>query len=216
MNIKMAKRTIQKYMQAVRSKSPSGQSWSTFLKTHGQDIWACDFVPVVTLFFKTLHAFVSVHHESRRVVHVGVTDDPTDEWITQQVRDATPFEEKPKFLICDNDKRYGHMFERVAQASGIEVIHTPYEAPRANAICERFVGSLRRECLDHMLVIGELQLIRVLKEYVSYFNPARPHQGIAQRIPAPRVPPPGEPKTSKVIAYPVLNGLHHDYRWAAA
>lgn len=215
LNIKVAKRTIQKYMQAVRSRPPSGQSWSTFLKTHGQDIWACDFVPVVTLFFKTLHAFAIVHHESRRVVHVGVTDHPTDEWITQQVREATPFEEKPKYLICDNDKRYGSLFERVVQASGIEVIHTPYEAPRANAICERFIGSLRRECLDHMLVIGERQLTRVLKEYVSYFNPARPHQGIAQRIPAPRVLPPGTPKTGRVIAGPVLNGLHHDYRWAA-
>jgi putative transposase len=216
LNIKVAKRTIQKYMQAVRSKPPSGQSWSTFLKTHGQDIWACDFVPVVTLFFKTLHAFVIVHHESRRVVHVGVTDQPTGEWITQQVRDATPFDEKPKFLICDNDKRYGHMFERVVQASSIEVIHTPYAAPRANAICERFVESLPRECLDQMLVIGELQLIRILKEYVSYFNSARPHQGIAQQIPAPRLPPPGEPRTEQVLAFPVLNGLHHDYCWAAA
>jgi putative transposase len=99
LNIKVAKRTIQKYMQLVRSKPPSGQSWSTFLQTHGKDIWACDFVPVVTLFFKTLHAFVIVHHASRRVVHVGVTDLPTDAWITQQVRDATPFEEKPKYLI---------------------------------------------------------------------------------------------------------------------
>ena len=216
LNIKVAKRTIQKYIQAARSKSPSGQSWSTFPQTHAKDIWACDFVPVVTLFFKTLHAFVIVHHESRRVVHVGVTVHPTDEWITQQIRDATPFEEKPKYLICDNDKRYGTLVERVAQASDIEVIHTPYEAPRANAICERFVGSLRRECLDHMLVIGELQLIRVLKGYISYFNPARPHQGIAQQIPAPRVSPPGTPKTRRVVAYPVLNGLHHDYRWAAA
>ena len=180
----MAKRTIQKYIQAARSKPPSGQTWSTFPQTHAKDIWACDFVPVVTLFFRTLHAFVIVHHESRRVVHVGVTVHPTDEWITQQIRDATPFEEKPKYLICDNDKRYGPLFERVAQASDIEVIHTPYEAPRANAICERFVGSLRRECLDHMLVIGELQLIRVLKGYISYFNPARPHQGIAQQHPS--------------------------------
>jgi transposase InsO family protein len=208
LNIKVAKRTIQKYMLAVRSKLPSGQAWSTFLQTHGKDIWACDFVPVMTLLFKTLHAFVIVHHESRRVVHVSVTDHPTDEWIAQQVRDATPFEEKPKFLNCDNDKRYGSLFERMGQASGIEVIHTPYEAPRANAICERFIGSLRRECLDHLLVLGERQLTRVLKEYVAYFNPARPHQGIAQRIPAPGVPPPGTLKTSRVIAGPVLNGLH--------
>jgi transposase InsO family protein len=168
------------------------------------------------MFFKTLHAFVIVHHESRRVVHVGVTDHPTDEWITQQVRDATPFEEKPTYLICDNDKRYGSMFERVAQASGIEVIHTPFEAPRANAICERFVGSLRRECLDHVLVIGGLYLIRILKEYVTYFDQARPHQGIGQRIPAPRVSLPGEVNARKVMAFPVLNGLHHDYRWTAA
>jgi transposase InsO family protein len=159
---------------------------------------------------------VIVHHESRRVVHVGVTEHPTDEWITQQLREATPFDEKPKYLICDNDKKYGPEFERVAKASGIEVIHTSYEAPRANAICERFVGSLRRECLDRVLVIGGLQLIRILKEYVIYFNQARPHQGIAQRIPAPRVSPPGESKAGRVMALPVLNGLHHDYCRAAA
>jgi putative transposase len=200
----------------VRSKPPSGQFWSTFLKTHGKDIWACDFVPAVTLLFKTIHAFVIVHHGSRRMVHFGVTEHPTDEWITQQLRGATPFDEKPKYLICDNDKKYGSVFERVAKASGIDVIHTPYAAPRANAMCERFVGSLRRECLDHMLVIGVLQLIRILKEYVSYFNQARPHQGIAQRIPEPMVSPSGKPEAGRVIAFLVLNGLHHDYRRAAA
>jgi putative transposase len=108
------------------------------------------------------------------------------------------------------------MFERVAQASGIEVIHTPYATPRANAICERFVGSLRRECLDHMLVFGGLRLIRILKVYVCYFNQARPHQGITQRIPEPMVSPPGGPKVGKVMAFLVLNGRHDDYRRAAA
>jgi integrase-like protein len=138
-----------------------------------------------------------------------------DEWVTQQIRDTTPFEEKPKHLICDNDKRYGPIFERVAQASGIEVIHTPYEAPRANSICERFVGRLRRECLDHTLVTDELQLLRVLKGYAAYFNTVRPHQGIVQRIPSPRAPQAGAPKTSRGIAGPLLNRLHHDYRSAA-
>jgi putative transposase len=215
LNIQVAKRTIQKYLQAARSKPPAGQSWSTFLKTHGKDIWACDFVPVVTLLFKTIHAFVIVHHESRRVMHIGVTEHPTDAWLTQQLRDATSFEEKPKYLICDNDKKYGHLFERIAKTSSIEVIHTPYAAPRANATCERFVGSLRRECLDQVLVIGGLQLIRLLKEYVAYFNEARPHQGIGQGIPVPRMPLVGEPNTGKVMVLPVLNGLHHDYRWPA-
>jgi len=134
------------------------------------------------------------------------------------MREATPFGEKPKYLICDNDKKYGAMFEQVATASGVEVIHTPYAAPQANAICERFVGTLQRReaCLDHVLVMSDLQLIRILKEYVSYFNQARPHQGIAQRIPAPRVSPLGELNAEKATAFPVLNGLHHDYRWAAA
>jgi putative transposase len=188
---------------------------ATPLKKHDQDIWACNFVPVVTLFFRTLYAFVIVHHESRRVVHVGVTEHPTDAWVTQQLREATPFEEKPKYLICDNDTKYGSMFERVAKATDIGIIHTPYAAPRANAICERFVGSLRRECLDHVLVIGVRQLNLLLKDYIVYFNQAWPHQGIAQGIPAPRVSPPAAPKPGKIMAFPVLNGLHHDYRRAA-
>jgi transposase InsO family protein len=232
LDIKVAKRTIQKYLHAVRSKPPSGQSWSTFLRTHGKDIWACDFVPVVTLFFKTLYAVVIVHHESRRVMHFGATEHPTDAWVTQQLREATPFDEKPKYLICDNDKKYGAGFEWLAKASGIEVIITPHAAPQANAICERFVGNVRRECLDHVLVMGVLQLIRILKEYVAYFNHARPHQGISQQIPEAAQLPPAKPSEGKVIAFPqtgtmtaspttrkviamaVLNGLHHTYGWA--
>jgi putative transposase len=91
-------------MPAVRARPPPGQSWSTFLKTHGKDIWACDFGPVLTLLFKTIQAFVIVHHESRRVVNFGVTEHPTAEWITQQLREVTSFDATPKYLICDNDK----------------------------------------------------------------------------------------------------------------
>ena len=159
------------------------------MKTHGQDIWACDFVPVVTLFFHTIHAFVIVHLASRRVMHFGVTEYPTDEWVAQQLREATPFGETPKHLICDNDKQYGPVCERVAKTSGIEVIHTPYQAPLANAICERFIGSLRRECLDHMLVLGMRQLVCVLTEYVKYFNQARPQQGIEPQLAESRLSP---------------------------
>ncbi len=229
LEIRVAKRTIQKYMRAVRSGPPSGQPWSTFLKTHGKDIWACDFVPVVTLFFRTIHAFVIVHLASRQVVHFGVTEHPSDEWVAQQLREATPFGETPKHLICDNDKKYGPVFERVAKTSGIEVMHTPYQAPLANAICERFIGSLRRECLDQVLVLGIRQLARILTEYVKYFNQARPHQGIEQQIPESRLsrvptaatgniikfPTPSaaavQHTAGDVIAFPVLNGLHHTY-----
>lgn len=153
LGIEVAKRTIQKYMRAAPTRSPSGQSWSTFLKTHGQDLWACDFVPVVTLCFKTLYAFVIVHLESRRIVHVNVTDYPSDAWVAQPLREATPFGQTPKHLICDHDRKYGPVFYRVTKTCGMDVIHTPYQAPLANGICERFIGSIRRECLDHVLVL---------------------------------------------------------------
>ena len=233
LGIRVAKRTIQKYMQAVRSQSPAGQSWSTFLKTQGQAIWACDFVPVVTLFFQTLYAFVIMHVGSRRVVHVNAAAHPTDEWIAQQLRDATPFGDTAKHLICDNDTKFGPVFEAAAtlRACGLEVIHTLYEAPRANAICERFVGSVRRECLDQMLVLGNRHLLRVLVEYAGYFNPSRPHQGLAQQTPdscwsgqatvatgkssaRPMAPAaPVQLSSRKLMAVPVLNGLHHAYAW---
>lgn len=231
LGFRVAKRTIQKYMRVVRSQSPTGQTWSTFLQTHGQDIWVCDFLPVVTLFFQTLYAFVIVRVGSRRVVHVNATAHPTDAWVAQQLREATPFGETAKHLICDNDTKFGPVFEAAAKTCGLEVIHTPYEAPRANAICERFVGSVRRECLDHLLVLGNRQLVRALVKYAEYFNPSRPHQGVAQQTPdsaqsvqatgatgrssaCPTSPTaPGQLSSRKLMAVPVLNGLHHSYAW---
>ncbi len=214
------------------------------MKTHGQDIWACDFVPVVTLFFQTVYAFVIIHLGSRRVIHVNATSQPTDTWVAQQRREATSFGQTAKHLTCDNDNKYGPLFDAAAQTCGLEVIHTPYEAPRANAICERFVGSLRRECLDHMLVLDDRQLVRVLKEYTGYFDQVRPHQGLAQQTPetawrgqangtgTPRQPAavpaaltrtrpahgasvaPGQGVGRKLIDRAILNGLHHAYMWA--
>ncbi|MEO8391836.1 MAG: integrase core domain-containing protein [Chloroflexota bacterium] len=130
------------------------------------------------------------------------------------MREATPDEHRPCFLIRDNDKKYGQCFTRAAQGRGIAVVRTPVQAPKANAICERFIGSVRRECLDHLLIMSERQLYRVISEYVAYFNHARPHQGIDQRIPDPRVPEEDPPRAGegRIVAYPVLGGLHHDYR----
>ncbi|KPL20565.1 MAG: hypothetical protein AMJ93_11560 [Anaerolineae bacterium SM23_84] len=158
--------------------------------------------------------FVIIELGSRRVVHFGVTRNPTDQWTAQQLREATPFGERPRFLIRDNDNKYGPSFARVA--AEIEVLRTPCRAPRANAICERFIGSLRRECLDHFLILGERHLYRVVKEYKEYFNHARPHQGIEQRIPCQPERPEAPPASGKVASRPVLRGLHHNYYWQAA
>ena len=168
------------------------------------------------LFFRPLFAFVLTELGSRRIVHVGVTRSPTDAWVAQQLREATPFGAAPTYLIRDNDAKYGPRFEAVARGAGIEVLRTPIQAPRANAICERLVGSVRRECLDHILIISEAHRRRVLNEYVRYFNRSRPHQGINQHVPEPEDPGASSVNARvEVVAFPVLGGLHHAYRKAA-
>ncbi len=216
LGIHVCKRTIQKYMRAMRTTRPRGQTWSTFLQTHAQQIWACDFLPVTDLFFRSLFAFFIIELKSRKVIHVGVTRSPTDAWTAQQLREATAYGVGPKYLICDNDSKFGVTFTRVAKTSGIEVLKTPYHAPRANAICKRFLGSVRRECLDHLLILQEKQLHRVLHAYVVFFNQARPHQGIGQQMPdSAGSSRDTTSKGSTVVAVPILAGLHHDYRKAA-
>lgn len=193
------------------------QTWATFLANHANEIWACDFVQTYDLFFRTVFVYFIVELGSRKVVHYGVTRSPSDGWVAQQVREATPYAEGPRFLIRDNDDKYGRCFTRVAEDRQIEVLKTPVEAPRANSICERFIDSVRRECLDHILILSEHHLHRVIGEYVAYFNHARPHQGIGQQIPDP----PENMRSadlalpSRIVGHPVLGGLHHDYRRAA-
>jgi len=219
LGFKVAKRTVQKYMrQARRGLLPEHQSqtWATFLANHTDEIWACDFVQTYDLFFRTIFVFFIVDLGSRRVVHFGVTRSPSDAWVAQQLREAMPFGEGLRFLICDNDGKFGDQFEHVAEGSGIDVIHTPIKAPKANSICERFIGSVRRELLDHILILSERHLRRKVKEYVQYFNCARPHQGINGQISIPaNPPPPVVPPLSRLQRIPILGGLHHDYQWAA-
>jgi len=212
----VCKRTIQKYMRNVRTPQPRGQRWATFVHNHAADIWACDFLQVTDLFFRPLFAFFMIELKTRRVIHVGVTRSPTDPCIAQQLREATPYGQAPKYLICDNDRKFGSSFARVASTSAIEILKTPYHAPRANAICERFLRSVRQECLDHMLIFHEKQLRRVLNGYVAYFNEARPHQGIQQQVPEPRDSSGSSHYAGeKVMAVPILAGLHHDYQRVA-
>jgi putative transposase len=149
LGIRVCKRTIQKYMKHARTPRRAGQHWATFLQNHAKDIWACDFLQITDLSFRSLFAFFILEMHSWRVIHVGVTRSPTDAWAAQQLREATPYGQAPKYLIRDRDGKFGPSFARVAATSGIKILKTPYEAPRANAICERFVGSVRRECLDH-------------------------------------------------------------------
>jgi putative transposase len=213
LSIRVSKRTIQKYMKQVRPKRARGQTWKTFLRNHAAEVWACDFLQVRDLFFRPLFAFFIIELKSREVTHVNVTRSPTDLWVAQQLREATPYGRSPRYLIRDNDCKFGPNFARVATTSGIKVLRTPYRTPQANAVCERFLGSVRRECLDHFLIFHEKQLSRLLMAYTVYFNHARPHQGIQQQVPA--LPMLSVPPPNQVIAVPVMGGLHHDYQKAA-
>jgi len=179
LNLEAATTTIQKYIRLARPHRIPNQTWLVFLGNHAKDIWACDFLPVIDLFFRQMRLFFIVELASRRIIYFNVTDHPTDAWVAQQLREATPFGQAPRFLIRDRDSKYGQNFTRVVAGSQIEILKTPYRAPKANAICERFLGSVRRECLDHMLVLGESHLDRVIKDAkrVEYFNQARPHKG---------------------------------------
>ncbi len=215
LGVRVGKRTVQRHMHGARSPRPSGQTWTTFLHNHAADVWACDFLPVIDLSFRALFAFFIVDLGSRRVVHVGVTRHPTDAWVAQQLREATPFGAGPRFLIRDNDTKYGSQFARVAAGSRIEVLRTPVRAPRANAICERCLGSVRRACLDHLVILHERQLYRVLRAYCAYFNSARPHQGRGQAIPETIEVATMPQAATSVVSVPLLGGLHHDYQRAA-
>ncbi len=215
LDIRVAKSTIRKYIRSARPPRRTGQTWATFLRNHAQDIWTCDFLPITDLLFRPLYAFFVIELASRRVVHVGVTRHPTDTWVAQQLREATPFGHHPRYLIRDNDSKYGSAFTRVASVSGIEQLRMAYRAPKENAICERFLGSVRRECLDHLLILGETHLRRTLHEYVAYFNTARPHQGIGQQVPDGVPAHKSVPKRQPVQGRPILGGLHHSYGRAA-
>jgi transposase InsO family protein len=214
LGIHVSRRTVQKYMRLGRVR-PSSQTWGTFLHNHASAIWACDFVPVTDLFFRSLFAFFIIEVKTRKVMHVAVTRHPTDAWVAQQLREATPYGQTPGFLIRDNDAMFGPLFARVASSSGIKVLKAPFHAPRANAHCERFLGSVRRECLDHLLIVHEQQLFRVLQAYVSYFNRARPHQGLQQILDPPAAALADEATDGPLLALPVLGGLHHEYRRVA-
>jgi putative transposase len=158
----------------------------------------------VTDLFRSLFAFFIIELRSRKIIHVGVTGSPTDAWAAQQLREATPYRQTPKFLIRDHDSKFGPYFARVAATSGITVLKTPYHAKRSNAICERFLLSVRQECLDHVLILHEKQLHRVLRAYVTYFNQARPYQGICQQVPQGEVTSvPSDQRGDRIISVPV-------------
>jgi putative transposase len=181
----------------------------TFLKNQASDIRACDFTVAHDWLFRTWYIFVVLELKTRQIVHTGVTQYPTDEWTAQQLREATPWGKGPKYLIRDRDSKYATHFSAVAAST--KELKTPYRTPQANGVCERFMGSLRRECLDHILIHEDRHLERVVKEYTTCFNQERPHQGIGQQIPNHYGQPKSRTTNGRIMSKAILGGLHHSY-----
>jgi len=215
LGIEVSKRSIQKYMLKDRKEYSSSQNWATFLKNQASNTWACDFTVVNDWLFQQWYTFVVMELKTRRIVHTGVTKYPTDEWTVQQLREANSWGKGPKYLIRDRDNKYATHFSVVVAGTGIKELKTPYRTLQANGICERFIGSLRRECLDHILIHDDKHLERVVKEYTIYFNQERPHQGIGQRIPNQHELPKSKPTSGRIKSKAILGGLHHSYSRAA-
>ncbi len=212
LGINVAKSTVEKYRPQVRK--PHSPTWRAFLNNHVKDLVACDFFTVPTVTYKVLFVFVILTHERRRIAHFNVTEHPTPQWTSQQVVEACPWDEAPRYLLRDRDAIYGAQFQQRVGNIGIEEVKTAPRSPWQNPYCERVIGSIRRDMLDHVIVLNERHLMRLLTAYVRYYHQFRMHLSLAMDCPEPR--PLDPPEVSNVIAVPEVGGLHHHYKRHAA
>lgn len=203
--------TVRKYR--TRHLNPPSQTWRTFLDNHLSDIVAIDFFTVPTATFRILFAFIVLRHDRRMVVHFNVTAHPTARWTAQQIVEAFPHDQAPRFLIRDRDGIYGQDFQQRVKHMGIDEVVTSPRSPWQNPYAERLIGSIRRDCLDHVIILNEQHLKRILRSYFEYYHCSRTHLSLDRNSPVARDVEP--PSCGKVIAIPQVGGLHHRYRRAA-
>ncbi len=212
LGIEVSEPTVAKYIiKGPRRPSPT---WRTFIRNHFSEIAAVDFFTVPTITFKTLYVFVILSLDRRCILHFNVTDSPTATWTSRQLVQAFPFDTAPRFLIRDRDAIYGTKVANTLRSLGVEEVITARKSPWQNGYVERVIGSVRRECLDHVIVFNRKHLRRILKEYFEYYHESRTHLGLGKDSPVPReVEMPG---TGAVVAEPLVGGLHHRYFRKAA
>jgi transposase InsO family protein len=206
LGFEVAQSTVAKYMVEPQGRPP-GQSWWTFLRNHMPEIAAMDLFVVPTLAFGLLYGFIIVRLDRRQLVSIGVTNSPTAEWIARQITEAFPWESAPRYLIRDRDRVFGSVVFKRMRAMGIRDKPIAPRSPWQNGFAERLIGSIRRECLDHIIVFGEAHLRRVLRTYASYYNGARTHRSLDKDAPVHRP----TQRIGPLRSHPVLGGLHHQY-----
>ena len=212
LGIDISETTVSKYM--VRSRKPPSQTWRTFLQNHLTQMVSIDFFTVPTIRFQVLYVFLVLAHDRRRILHFNVTAHPTAEWTGQQLREAFPFDAQPRYLLRDRDAIFGDEFREQVRDMGIhEVLSTP-RSPWQRAYVERVIGSIRRECLDHVVVFNAMSLRRILACYFAYYHRSRTHRSRGKDSPEPRGIQ--SPEMGSVVAVPQVGGLHHRYERRAA
>jgi putative transposase len=212
LGIDIGESSVSKYM--VRCRKPPSQTWRTFLENHAKQLVSIDFFTVPTIRFQVLYVFLVLAHDRRRILHFNVTAQPTAEWTGQQLREAFPFDQLPRYLLRDRDAIFGDAFRGQVRDMGIhEVLCTP-RSPWQRAYVERVIGSIRRECLDHVLVFHVSSLRRILRSYLDYYHRSRTHLSLGKDSPEPRSIQPEQ--MGRVVALPQVGGLHHRYERRAA
>ena len=212
LGIEVSQATVSKYMR--HPNKPPSQTWRTCLSSHTECLAAIDFFTVPTAGFRVLYVFIVLSHNRRQVVHFNVTEHPTAQWTAQQLVEAFPFDSAPRYLLRDRDAIYGEAVRRRIKSLGIEEVVTASRSPWQNPYCERVIGSIRRDCLDHVIVLNERHLRRILREYFSYYHTCRTHLSLNKDPPETRTVEP--PAMGNVVAFPHVGGLHHRYGRIAA
>jgi putative transposase len=220
LGIRLSPRTVRRYMPPrTTPRTPRGsQAWSTFVRNHARSVLTCDFFVAVTATFRILYVFVVLEVGTRRIVHWNVTAHPTADWTAQQFRLIASGDQPHRYVIHDRDSIYSEGVDRRLTAMGLTVLRTPVRAPQVNAFCERLVGTIRRECLDFMIPLNERHLRRILQLWVAHYNRGRPPASLGPGLPDPppdRVAASNDhrlPDAHRVVATPILGGLHHEYR----
>jgi transposase InsO family protein len=205
LGFEIAQSSVAKYM--VKRQAPPSQGWRTFLQNHAPDIAAMDLFVVPTISFDLLYAFVVVRLDRRDLVWINVTTHPTAEWVARQITEAFPWNEAPRYMIRDRDRIYGSVVTRRLRAMGIRDRPITPASPWQNAFAERLIGSIRRECVDHVIVLGEAHLRRILKSYVAYYNNIRTHRSLDKDAPVSRP----VQRVGSIKSHAILGGLHHHY-----
>lgn len=230
LGVRVSAQTVKKYLplddprrRRRRRETPSDQRWSAFVRNHAREIVACDFVIAMTTSLQSIYIFVLMEIGSRRILQINATTHPTAQWTAQQLRNALDGDRAHRYLIHDRDAIFSETVDATVRSFGIEPLKSPPRSPKANAFCERLIGTLRRECLDFIIPLGEDHIRRVVTEWAAHYNRGRPHTSLGPGVPEPCEHVPialtDERHTlhsPRITAKPILGGIHHEYRYEDA